>query len=111
MEIWVEFDGNQFRISPDPAVVNSGTPVIWKFQSNTLSNQRIRWEVYFSRGSPFHDQGDRFTTTTTRTFGQHAGATGAMSADDPGDYKYGVRAIDLPSRMLLGDDDPYLEVR
>jgi hypothetical protein len=110
MEIWVAFDGKTFRLSPDPAVVQSGTLVTWRFQTNKLSSERIRWTVYFQHGSPFRLQASQFTTTTSSTAGQHTGTTGATSADDPGDYKYGVRAEDPLIKHILGDDDPRLIV-
>lgn len=110
MEIWVEFNGGRWHFSPDPATVARGTPVIWKFQTNTLPVQKILWTAYFDHGSPFGDQGNRFITNTVISAGQHVGTTGAMSADEPGDYKYGVRADDVLGGTTLGDDDPRLIV-
>jgi hypothetical protein len=110
VEIWVEFDGAKWRISPDPAAVPRGTLVTWRFQASKVTAQQVRWEVYFSHGSPFKGQSIAFTTTTGLSAGQHAGTTGAMSADTPGDYKYGVRAQDPVTQNALGDDDPRLVV-
>jgi len=110
MEICVEFDGTKWAFSPDPAVVDIGTSVTWKLQANALSPPQIRWTVYFDHGSPFRTQGTQFITTTLLTSNQHIGTTAAMSADDPGDYKYGVRAEDLSNQIILGDDDPRLVV-
>jgi hypothetical protein len=111
MEIWAEFDGKSWRFHPDPAIVDQGTPITWRFQNTTLLIPRIRWTAYFDHGAPFRTQGDRFSTITSLFFGQHAGSTGTVTADDPGDYKYGVRAEDALSQAVLGDDDPRLIVR
>jgi hypothetical protein len=43
--------------------------------------------------------------------GVHVGQIDAGSADDPGEYKYGVRATDGVTRQELSDDDPYIIVR
>ena len=119
MEISVEFDGRRWRYSPDPAIVDRGTLISWKFQNTTLTTPAIRWTAYFVHGSPFRAQGIRFFTTTLPTLRQqagrivavHAGITVAVTAYDPGDYKYGVRAEDTMNRVGLGDDDPRLIVR
>jgi hypothetical protein len=110
MEIWVTLDGAKFTISPDPATVKVGTPVIWRFLANQLAPERIRWTAYFHHGSPFRLQPIEFTTTTQLSSGQHAGATGAAVPEDPKDYKYGVRAENAQTQFKLGDEDPTLIV-
>jgi hypothetical protein len=110
MEIWVEFDGAKWSFSPDPAVVSRGTPIMWRFRSIALSIPQVLWTVYFTHGSPFRSQGTQFTTTTANFVGQHTGTTGSVTADDPGEYKYGVRAQDVSNQSTLGDDDPRLVV-
>lgn len=118
MEIWVEFDGGKWRISPDPAKVTRGRRVWWRFRSNYLGVRRVRWTVYFWLRNPFSvpDQFDmppeRFeiSTDTALQDGQHIGLSEVLTADTPGDYKYGVRAQNLDEGKDLGDDDPHLIV-
>jgi hypothetical protein len=50
------------------------------------------------------------STITSFIFGQHAGSTGTVTADDPGNYKYGVRAEDALNQVVLGDGAPRLIV-
>lgn len=40
----------------------------------------------------------------------HQGAMGPVTAEVPGEYKYGVKVEDPQSREILGDDDPKLIV-
>jgi hypothetical protein len=120
VEIRIEFDKGKWRVSPDPAEVPRGTRVWWRFQSNDLRARRVRWTVYFANGYPFAPGnqlgvliGDRValsTDTTKQQDGQHAGTSPEITADAPGDYKYGVRAEDLDEGQQLGDDDPRLIV-
>ena len=109
MEIKVRFDHGQLIFSPDPAIVQRKTLVSWKFQSNALPSRQLQWIAYFDKGSPFRGQGTQFITDTPA--GQQIGTSPAMSADDPGDYKYGVRVVDPVNHQVLGDDDPWLIVR
>jgi hypothetical protein len=113
MEIWVEFDSStkKFRTMPDPAIVSKGTPVNWRFRTdNTEGPARIRWSVYFHNGSPFGTYTIDIPTFSGRITGQHIALTATMFADDPGDYKYGVKAENASTGALLGEDDPKLEV-
>ena len=111
MEIWVEFDGEKWVVSPDPAIVSRGAPIRWRFRSVSLSVPQVLWTIYFAHGSsPFTSRATQLATTTLNIAGQHTGATGTMTAAEPGDYKYGVRAQDLSNQNTLGDDDPHLVV-
>ena len=110
MEIWVSYDGQQFKFTPDRARVKVGTPVIWRFQADQLRIASTRWTVFFQKGSPFLVKSNEFSTTTSNDLGQQTGATEPLIADTPGDYKYGVRAEDAATQVLLGEDDPYLIV-
>lgn len=110
MEVWVSLVGGKFTILPDPARVSVGTPVTWRFQTNGLTNPLVRWTVSFPTHSPFKSSLKEFTTTTQLSGGQHAGATGAMAPDSPGDYKYDVRVEDARTQTQLGNDDPHLIV-
>jgi hypothetical protein len=109
MEIKVTFDRGKFVFSPDPAVVKRGSLVNWNFQAIGIAYPKLEWTVYFSKGTPFR-QGIRFVAGTSEVRGQHAGASPPMTAEDPGDYKYGVRLVDTANQKTLGDDDPRLIV-
>jgi hypothetical protein len=110
MEIWVTFDNGKLVCSPDTAQVQRGTLVTWRFRANGLTIPLLRWTVYFNHGSPFGGHGNQFITDTNPVGGQHTKTTGSMSADDPGDYKYGVRVVDSVKQTTLADDDPRLIV-
>jgi hypothetical protein len=110
MEIKVTFDHGRLTFSPDPAIVRRGTLVSWRFQTNELPFPQLQWVVYFNKGSPFRDQGDQFITDTPVFGGKHIVTSPEMSADDPGDYKYGVRVVNSANQHELGDDDPRLIV-
>jgi hypothetical protein len=111
MEIRVTFVGGKLIFSPDPARVQRGEPVSWSFEAlDHLTIPQLRWTVYFSKGSPFREQGSEFITDTPTIEGGQVGTSAAMSAYDPGNYKYGVRVVDPLNRDTLGDDDPVLIV-
>jgi hypothetical protein len=110
MEIWVLFDKGKVTFMPDPAIVERGTPVVWRFQASGINPSRLRWEVYFDNKSPFRGLGKLLITDTASSSGQHAGASGGRTADVPGDFKYGVRVVDTVARKTLSDDDPRLIV-
>lgn len=111
MEIKVKFDHGKFTFLPDPAIVRRGTLVNWRFQANGLPFPQLEWVVYFNEGSPFRGQGAQIVVDTPAVDGQHIGTSPEMSADDPGDYKYGVRVVDATNQQTLGDDDPRLIVK
>jgi hypothetical protein len=110
MEIKVSFNHGKLTFSPDPAIVRRGTIVNWRFQTSVGTFPKLRWIVYFNKGSPFRVQNPLFVADTSSAQGQHIGTSGQMSADDPGDYKYGVRVIDSSIHETIGDDDPRLIV-
>lgn len=70
----------------------------------------LQWVLYLNHGSPFRSQDTEFITDTRPIQGQHTGRTRGMSADDPGEYKYGVRIDDPINNLTLADDDPKLIV-
>lgn len=118
MEIWVEFLDGKWRISPDPAEVKHGMPVLWRFRAEGLGAHRVRWSVHFKK-SPFKPQpgsaaGGPFTIATETTQnenGQHTGSSSSTNTDNrPGDYKYDVRAQDAETDETLGNEDPRLIV-
>ena len=113
--------GTKFIVTPDPVNVLVGEPVFWEFVSD-LPIYNILWEIYFQGGEPF---GQGLSNLKANTIGAHSTPLGAVGpiarpthlglspsavASKPGDYKYGIRAMDMDSNQLLGDDDPYLMV-
>ena len=110
MEIWVTFAGGKFTITPDPARVRVGTPIVWRFLAHQSSPENIRWTVYFSNNSPFFFPTTEIITNTHSIDGQHTGATGAVAPQHPGEYKYGVRTENPQNQETMGDDDPQLVV-
>lgn len=112
MEIKVTFDHGKLVFDPDPAYVYQGELVSWVFRSTVVGplGRPLRWTVYLQHGSPFHSQVTDFIADTLPSQGTHSGTAGGMPADDPGDYKYGVRLEDLINKATLADDDPRLIV-
>ncbi len=109
MEIKVTFDHGRLVFNPDPAYVNRGEPVSWTFSAGAVVRP-LRWTVYFHRGSPFRHHATDLIVDTASHLARHSGRTSSMSADDPGDYKYGVRLDDATTKAVLADDDPWLIV-
>ena len=120
MEIWVEFTDKSWRISPDPAIVPSGTLVQWRFRADTVDVKHLRWTIYFEQGHPFSFASDTESDliqklefaneTLAGPDGQHVGVSTTVTADSPGHYKYGVRLEDVDEEKELGDEDPKLTV-
>jgi len=93
---------------PERTVVNAGDKLIWKFSSE--DDNKIRWTVYFHHGSPFIKEPGyphRFEAFEVARNVQ----LGPFSADEPGDYKYGLKAENAVSEAKLADDDPRLIVQ
>lgn len=112
MDIKVTFDHGKLVFDPDPAYVYRGELVSWIFHANAVGTlgTPLRWSVYLQHGSPFRRQVTDFIADTLPSQGRHSGTAGGMPADDPGDYKYGVRLDDLINKVTLADDDPRLIV-
>lgn len=120
MEIWIEFEQGKWRVSPDPARIPRGSHLLWRFRGDSLTARRVRWTIYFAQGNPFvFGGGDAALSAErlaipTETFrlpeGQHVGVSPIITADAPGDYKYGVRLEDLDEGKELGNEDPLLIV-
>jgi hypothetical protein len=47
----------------------------------------------------------------SRDLANHSGSIGPAVPEEEGEYKYGVRAIDLEAGKDIGDDDPFLIIR
>jgi len=114
MVILVEFDGHKWSVSPDPAIVQIGTPIQWRFRTQGAPVSAIDWTVYFDQGSPFGKQSRVIVTSVGQIVSgvhfNHTDTTSAVVANQAGDFKYGVRAEDARTGQQLGDDDPRLIV-
>jgi hypothetical protein len=119
MEIWIEFNKGKWRVSPDPARIPRGTPLQWRFRGDGLNASHVLWTIYFAQGHPFtgverrgiSDGPFAFAAETFRLPDQrHVGTSPVITADVPGQYKYGVRLENLDEDRELGDEDPLLIV-
>jgi hypothetical protein len=105
-------------IEPDPVVVLAGEPIYWDFISS-IANAEISWLVYFEHSAPF---GPAFRALSTQTVhsrpavagpvtnATHRGISPSVTAEEPGDHKYGIRASDRTTKTTLADDDPLLKI-
>jgi hypothetical protein len=106
------------RTEPSKAEVAVGEHVKWSIQV-TGRTRSVGWEIYFENKSPFRRQSYRLATAVQvpLTFppsdeaAVHVGEVDAGAAEEPGEYKYGVRATDDSTGRVLNDDDPYIIVR
>ncbi len=106
------------RTEPEKAEVGVGEHVTWSIAVAGRSRS-VEWEIYFEDRSPFRRRSYQVATEATvpRTDAPggetsvHVGQIDAGAAEEPGEYKYGVRATDKANQQALSDDDPYLIVR
>jgi|tagenome__1003787_1003787.scaffolds.fasta_scaffold16599573_1 hypothetical protein len=54
MDINIKFENGKLSVTPDPAVVATGTPVTWLVRIAKSKLLLLRWTVYFTKGSPFY---------------------------------------------------------
>jgi hypothetical protein len=109
--------GESAIVSPDPAIVCVGEPVIWNVHFDTTNlrsgpfrfRMRFRWRIYFRDGiHPFEvDPGRSEHVTDT----DQSMLIASGNAQKPGDYKYGVLIGNADTGDVLSDDDPRLIVR
>ena len=105
------------RTEPEHAEVAVGESVQWSI-AVTGEIRSVEWEVYFDGGSPFWRRSYRVTTEAelltippVTDGGVHVGRIDAGIADEPGEYKYGVKATSEATGRQLSDDAPYIIVR
>jgi hypothetical protein len=106
--IRVMFDRGSVTIDPYSAEVSQGGKV--RFEITIRQGlPDVEAEVYFDERSPFRWRAERVRVP--------AGTAGGgprwieATADEPGDFKYGVRAVTAAEGILVADDDPFLTVR
>ena len=101
------------RAIPGVVFVPRWMRISWRVEQEIPLPNPLRWEVYFDHGSPFHNRKKPavIDTEPSNDNGRHSGETKPERAEEDGDYKYGVRVIDLKGDKVLSDDDPYLIVR
>jgi hypothetical protein len=118
--------GEQLIVRPDPAIVSIGEDIAWAlfFDGPEQSFGRgrhwdvpLQWRIYFSSANPFGDRSRGVWTQTTARLQPDdntrapRGILAAAPAQEPGDYKYGVRISNARTGERLSDDDPLLIVR
>ncbi len=101
------------KTQPERAVVALGDTVQWVIRVGATGVKSISWQVYFNEGSPFKNRSWRMTTEGSSDKDEfvHTGVIDAGEAQKPGEYKYGVRAVDASDNKELSDDDPFLVVQ
>jgi hypothetical protein len=105
-KVSVSIEHGKVMVSPDPAEVDEGTSVEWRFEVNPgLPSLTI--EIYFSGASPTGWMSERAIYSESHSPNPIIGAV----AQQPGDYKYGVKASNHETNEVIADDDPYLIVR
>jgi len=106
LEVSVSIEPGKVNVSPDPAVVDEDTRVEWKFTVDPRLPP-LTIEVYFSAGSPTGWSSERAVYYGSDSPNPIIGAI----AQEPGEYKYGVRASNHETKEVVADDDPCLIVR
>jgi hypothetical protein len=106
-QVRVTVDWGSIRVWPDPAEVAEGGTVEWEFDLQTTLPS-LTLEIYFSGNSP--------TTWSTKQINVRSSSGGpaariTATVNDPGEYKYGVKATQMGTHQVIADDDPYLIVR
>jgi hypothetical protein len=104
-KISVSIEAGKVIVSPDPAVVDAGTSVEWRFEVNP-DLPSLTLEIYFSGASPTGWLSEQAIYSESRS----SPIIGAV-VQQPGDYKYGVKASNHETNEVIADDDPYLVVR
>lgn len=110
------------KAEPERAVVEAGEWVAWEVQvsAGRRAVPIVTWEVYFDRESPFKERtwrvetellGPRRKRWRDKNKTAYRAKISAGEANEPGEYKYGVRAFFSSSESPLSDDDPYIVVR
>lgn len=101
------------RTIPERAVVALGETVRWIVRAGGIGAKSIEWQVYFRQGSPFKEHSWKMKTEgkSENDDAAHAGVIDAGETQQPGEYKYGVRAVDTSTNQELSDDDPFLIVQ
>ena len=106
--------GQPLRITPEPAFIRVGESVSWELSvASGFHIDAIEWSIYFRGADPFRRGKGSIWTHVTRRLpsGVHGGVLDVGPAQEPGEYKYGVRTANANTREELSDDDPYLVVR
>lgn len=89
------------RIVPSDVSVKVGSTVTWRFRcAPGISTSPIRWTLWFEGPPPLGG------TTIVRL---GLSTSHSFRAEDPGEWKYGVRVTGDEGRVI-GEDDPWLRV-
>lgn len=111
------------RVVPYRIGVPLGEEILWDFESDliyprpTIRGSRfggqlhvnsLRLIIYFEDSTPFKKSSLTFVSQSST--GSHSMEIKAGPTAKRGDYKYGVRLIDVITDTELEDEDPYLIV-
>jgi hypothetical protein len=115
------------KAEPERAVVDVGEPVEWSVEvsAGPRAVPLVTWEVYFGHESPFDQRSWRVESKIVgrrrkwplrkrwrdKNKNVYRAKITAGEANEPGEYKYGVRAFSSSPETPLSDDDPYIVVR
>jgi hypothetical protein len=105
--------GKPLTIEPDPAYVRVGSTVEWRLSFDENYPHAVEWTVYFGRATPFTEKAWKAVTgrqTVPPSPARHEEYIAAGTANESGEYKYGVRTINANTGETLSDDDPILIV-
>jgi hypothetical protein len=105
--------GKRLIIEPDPAYAHVGSKVEWRLSFDKNYPHPIEWVVYFGHATPFKEKEWKAVTglqTVPPSPAGHEGSIAAGTADESGEYKYGVRIVNANTGEALSDDDPILIV-
>ena len=96
-------------VSPDPALVRVGTPVVWSLHAGGLPHGTpFRFGIRFRGRTPFN-RSDFSDTGTTSPGGDASADADAGTANDTGDFKYDV-VVEAGEGIRL-EVDPFIVVR
>lgn len=119
---------DRLSVSVNPIILKKGDVLefeVWANFSLPLYSPRrvyaLRWKIYFERNSPFDTVGqfqksETFDLVTYRSeafrddFYHHAGILTLGSAQDEGEYKYGIRLSNADNDEEIDDFDPLIIV-
>ena len=113
--------GAPLEIRPDPAIVHVGDFVAWEMYIDpqwaieriaypwASFESPVRWTIYFQNRHPFR----KYLRQDWSAIGFPEKKTIVQigKAEEPGDFKYGIRMASEVTGQQLSDDDPWLIVR
>jgi len=123
----VKFDSDEGFTRPNIVTAKLGDTIKWQLRDEKVNRSSRRFErglgfqIYFENGhTPFHWSQNSTIMTYPKSKKTYGGMELQMKpqeqtlaeaiAMEKGDYKYGLRVIDLSNERELFDDDPILRI-